>query len=870
MSVPRATMRFQFHRDFTFADARDLAPYLAALGISHLYASPILTARPGSMHGYDVIDPARINPELGGEAEFRHLVGELRRHGLGLIVDIVPNHMAIGAGNAWWMDVLKNGQDSRYGQFFDIDWEPPNGELRGKVLLPVLGRPYGEALADGEITLARDAANGTAIHYFDHVFPVAEDGAPTEAETGEFGPRSDAGGDKLHRLLERQHYRLAWWRCANDEINWRRFFDINELVAIRIEDDEVFEAVHATIFALYAQGLIDGVRVDHIDGLSYPEAYCRKLRARLRALERERPADSQGGPAYFVVEKILARGESLPASWETDGSTGYDFMDEVSALLHDESGEAPLRALWHRLSGRPGDFAAEEELARRQILARSFSAQLEAVVEMLERTAASDLDSRDIARAAIRRSLSEILTHFPVYRIYARPGEASAADRHYLAQAIASAKATCLPGDTWLLDVLEQWLLGLRLKPEAETAQAKAMARFQQLSAPLCAKAVEDTAFYRYGRLISRNDVGFDARLFALPTAKFHQAMAARAETLPRAMLATATHDHKRGEDVRARLAVLSELPDDWGGAVERWLRLGALHCKKNDGVTIPAAGDLAILFQTIVGAWPLALTVDDRAGLEAYANRLAAWQQKALREAKLHSDWAASNELYERAAADFVAALFAQPSGLLCEMADFARRIGPAGAANGLAQVLAKLTVPGVPDFYQGTEYWDLSLVDPDNRSPVDFAARQKSITSAAPADLIAQWPDGRIKQFLIGRVLAVRKQKPALFSEGRYLPLETTGPLAEHIVAYARILGNSAAIIAICRNAARLFDDPASLTIAPTRWRGTEIHVPDTLRMELSDVLLQQRTVRGGASIAAAHVFGSLPVACLINHAL
>jgi maltooligosyltrehalose synthase len=335
-------------------------------------------------------------------------------------------------------------------------------------------------------------------------------------------------------------------------------------------------------------------------------------------------------------------------------------------------------------------------------------------------------------------------------------------------------------------------------------------------------------------------------------------------------MLATATHDHKRGEDVRARLAVLSELPDDWTSAVERWLRLAALHCKTNDGVTMPAAGDLAILFQAIVGAWPLGLRPDDRAGLAAYAKRLAAWQQKALREAKVHSDWSAANDLYERAAADFVSTLFAQPSDLLRGLADFAQRIGPAGAANGLAQVLIKLTVPGLPDLYQGTDYWDLSLVDPDNRSPVDFAARQKSLGDSLLSDLATQWPDGRIKQFIIRRVLAVRKQKPALFAEGRYLPLEAAGPLADHIVAYARILDSSAAIIAVCRSAAKLFDDPGSLAIAPARWQGTQIRVPDTLRTDLSDILLQQRTVLGGASIAAQQLFASLPVACLINHDL
>jgi malto-oligosyltrehalose synthase len=527
----------------------------------------------------------------------------------------------------------------------------------------------------------------------------------------------------------------------------------------------------------------------------------------------------------------------------------------------------PLRALWHRISGRPGDFAVEEELARRQILARSFSAQLEAVVEMLQRTADADLASRDIPRAAIRRTLSEILVHFPVYRVYARLGEASAADRRYLAQAVAAAKTTCLPGDAWLVDVLGQWLLGLRLKPEADGVQAKALVRFQQLSAPLCAKAVEDTAFYRYGRLISRNDVGFDARLFAWPTAKFHRAMQARAAALPRAMLATATHDHKRGEDVRARLAVLSEVPKDWASAVERWLRLGAVHCKNHDGAAMPDPGDLAILFQTIVGAWPLGLSLDDNSGLDAFAKRLAAWQQKALREAKLHSDWSAPNDAYEGAAADFIAGLFAAPSELLAEIAGFAERISPAGAVQGLAQVLVKLTVPGVPDIYQGTDYWDFSLVDPDNRAPVDFAVRQKSLAATDPRQLADQWQDGRIKQLVIARVLAVRKERPALFSEGSYLPLETSGPLADHLVAFARQCGTSTAIVAVWRKPAALLERASALTVAPSRWRGTQIRLPAALQTRFSDALLQERIVTSSQAIDAEQIFTTLPVAVLLN---
>ena len=863
MSLPRATMRLQFHRGFTFADARSLAPYFASLGISHIYASPIMTARLGSPHGYDVVDPAHVNPELGGEAELFRLVAELRQHGLGLIVDIVPNHMAVGSGNRWWMDVLARGQESRYAKYFDIQWNPPNSELRGKLLLPVLGRPYGEALDGGEIILRRDdETSAFIVRYFDHVFPIAAGGIAADAALGDFDPAELQGRARLHELLEKQHYRLAWWRLANDAINWRRFFDINELAALRVEDDEVFEAVHATVLRLYADGAIDGLRIDHIDGLTQPAAYCRKLRARLSALDEMRPAHAPPGPAYLVVEKILARNEGLPKTWQTDGTTGYDFMNQVSALQHGPAGERPLTELWHRVSGRPADFATEEELARRQILEQNFSAQRDSVVESLYAIAQTSLVTRDCSRAAIRRALTEILVHLSVYRIYARVDHASPSDRAFLAQAVGRARQTCLPGDRWLVTRLGEWLSG---EPLALCVlQDRALARFQQLSAPLCAKAVEDTAFYRYGRLISRNDVGFDARRFACSAAEFHRKMKARATDFPHAMLATATHDHKRGEDVRARLAVLSELPQEWSRAVERWIALAAPHCTSDEFGLMPSPGDLVIAFQTIVGAWPLDLRLDDRSALDAYCRRIISWQQKAMREAKLKSDWSEPNEAYERAGAALVASLFAGRSALLEEMAAFARRIAPAGAANGLAQVLLKLTAPGVTDIYQGTEYWDLSLVDPDNRSAVDFAVRQKSQDAALGDGLAAAWPDGRLKQLLIKRVLELRKQRPALFSEGIYQPLETAGPMAAHVVAFARHRQDLAAIVAFCCHTAHFMAADDRYALPLLQCTNTEIHVPPEWCGFYSDVL-QGRTLSIQSTMKASAILDELPVAIL-----
>jgi len=727
--TPRATQRLQFHKGFTFADAEALVPYFADLGVSHLYASPITTARAGSMHGYDVVDPTTVNPELGGEAALDRLSAALKRRDMGLIVDIVPNHMAASLENAWWMDVLAHGRTSRYARSFDIDWEADD-----KVFLPWLDRPAAEAEAAG------DSAK----------FDLPRPGA----------------------------YRLGWWRTAGDRINWRRFFDINELVCLRMEDDETFERVHALVLRLCAAGMIDGLRIDHVDGLADPAGYCRKLRRRL-------------GAAYLVVEKILLAGETLPRSWQCDGTTGYDFMDQVSALQHDSGGAEPLAAAWAALSGRPATFAVEEQAARREVLARSFGAQLEACVDAFARTSRIE----DVSRPALRRVVTELLVHFPVYRTYATADARPAGDETFLAKAVAGAKTTGLVADAWLVDRLHDWF-------GDPAANAEPLRRFQQLSAPIAAKSVEDTGFYRYGRLLSRNDVGFDPHRFAGTAADFHVQMRERRATFPQAMLATATHDHKRGEDVRARLAVLSERPTVWTAHLRNWIeRAPGLH---------PA--DLAMLLQTIVGAWPLELELDDSAGRAAFAERLVGWQEKALREAKLRSDWATPNVPYEKAARDFAIHLVAgdRHPALLADIFAFIQEIAPAGAVNALAQVVLKLTVPGVPDLYQGTEYWDFSLVDPDNRGPVDFAARRASLGTTSVATALACWRDGRIKQLVIHRLLALRRAKPKLFTDGTYEPIEAP----EHLVAFRRHQGTETVHVVVPRLAGCLSLDPGQIT--------------------------------------------------------
>ncbi len=825
-----------------------------------------MAARSGSMHGYDTIDPRRLNPELGGEEGLRGLVQELRHHEMGLIVDIVPNHMAVGPDNPWWMDVLTHGRRSRYAKFFDIDWDTPDARRRGKILLPVLGRPYGEALAAGEICLESVAGSAPVVRHFDKRFPLSPQTAEAaRQEPVVFDVSCEAGRVRLHELLEEQHYRLAWWRCANDEINWRRFFDINELAALRIEDDDVFNAVHGRILDFYAEGLIDGVRVDHVDGLAEPGDYCRKLRARLAARQARRPSSCPPGPAYFVVEKILARDERLPKAWQVDGTTGYDFMDEVSSLQHAEAGAAPLTAFWCRISGRPASFADEEELARRQVLERSFSAQRESLVETVYNLAQADIATKDFSRAAIERCVTELLAHFPIYRIYAKPSEASSSDQQYLGDAMQCAATTCLPGDRFILENVGRWLIGQAPPGQARQLQPIAMTRFQQLSAPLCAKAVEDTAFYRYGRLISRNDVGFDPDCFARSLEQFHARMLQRHREFPGAMLATATHDHKRGEDVRARLAVLSECHAEWKSAAAHWLEMGRDFCVRSHAGQMPADGDLLILFQTIVGAWPMTLGTDDQAGLQDFGKRIAAWQQKALREAKLHSDWADPDDAYEQAARRFIECLFGASSNLLTEIVVFARALMAAGVANSLAQLLIKLTAPGVPDIYQGTEFWDLSLVDPDNRAPVDFAARKHALLPTPTDALASDWRDGRLKQRILSQVLATRQRFPDLFTEGDYIPLVCDGPLAQHVGAFARVTPQASLIAVFSRFVFRLLSG-AELMIPPSAWRDTRLIVPESLRGRYIGQF-NGKDVEINAAIHVAHLLPRLPIGLFVG---
>ncbi|MBV9572017.1 MAG: malto-oligosyltrehalose synthase [Alphaproteobacteria bacterium] len=840
--IPRATYRLQFHKNFTFDSACPLAPYLKRLGISHVYASPILKARPGSMHGYDVTDHAVINAELGGEEGFARMAAALREHGLGIVLDIVPNHMAVHADNRWWLDVLRNGRDSAFANFFDIDWDM----LDGKFLAPVLGKSYWETLEAGEITVGRNEQTAEqCVRYFDWKFPLR----PEDQELD--GAQFDIP-EKLHALLQRQHYRLAWWRTANDTINWRRFFDIPDLIALRQEHDGVFEATHAKILELYEQGLIDGVRIDHVDGLADPAGYCRRLRAALDDRgQRRNPPDPH---AYIVVEKILGRGESLSRDWGTDGTTGYDFMNHVSALQHAASGAQPLARLWNEISGRSGNFEGEEILARTEIAQSSFESALSRTSQVFFTVAEAGLSTRDLSVPSIRRVLVRLLEHLRIYRTYQT--ETGPEPARQLSQAVAAAQEGLSGTDRPALDLVSAILAG---DGDREGGR-EAARRFNQLSAPVAAKAVEDTAFYRYGRLLSRNDVGFAPSVFSVSTAEFHEQMRQRADAFPNALLATATHDHKRGEDVRARLAVLSEIPEAWERSVREWFALNA-----HNRPVVLDPGDEYQLYQTLVGAWPLDLRPGDAAGLSVFTKRVLAWRQKSLREAKLRTSWLDPDPEYEQANETFIRAVLdpARAPVFLENLAGSVDLIAAGGALNGLVQATLRCTAPGVPDCYQGTEFWDFSLVDPDNRRPVDYTASQHAaIDDVSPADLLSGWRTGQIKQRVIATLLRLRADNAALFAQGGYVPLTVAGAQRDHLLAFMRQYQGNCVLTAVpLRLAAACTQSPF---ISPEIWGDTAILLPESLPAKSWRNILHGGRQYG--SLACADLFASFPIAVLV----
>ncbi|HEX5125474.1 MAG TPA: malto-oligosyltrehalose synthase [Rhodocyclaceae bacterium] len=933
--IPRATVRLQFRREFTLVDALRRIDLFAALGISHIYASPLQKACEGSTYGYDIVDYTLINPELGGEAALKELVTTLRARGMGLILDIVPNHMAASYENLWWRSVLESGNSSPYADYFDIDWQSHDPVLHSKVLAPFLGQTYDEALSSGSLKLRVDAESGHFfIEYFTQRFPIAlrdysvilnsvdnprckrlaalfkdigsspldaryaiearravaweiaNGAAPVISKCiGEFSSLAAEGSARLHRLLERQHYRLAWWRSAAEEINWRRFFEISDLIGMRTDRNEVFAEQHALIFRLYAEGIIDGVRIDHIDGLPNPRVYCQRLREQFDALASHRSTLGLSTQPYIVVEKILAENELIAADWHVDGTTGYDFMDEVSSVLHDEAGAEELETLWRNTSGDEESFDETLRAARAQLLDEHFVAEFDAAIRILHRVARANIATREVGTGSLRRALRALLVCFPVYRLYGEKDGRQEGDLPSIQKALNDACGMLRKTDHAALELVDRWLGGdapITAMNEFEVdLRLRAMTKFQQLTPPLAAKSLEDTVFYRYGRLLSRNEVGSNPQRLSRSPAEFHECCLRRQRHFPHSLLATASHDHKRGEDVRARLAVLSEIPQHWELAATRWHIRHAQLSRAEDGSMAPEPGDEYMLYQMLVGAWPATLNPHDADGLKTLAERLANWQQKALREAKRQTDWALPNTAYEERCQHFLWQILGlngafpdDPSAaeFVAEVATFVSRIECAGIINSLTQTLLRLTCPGIPDMYQGTDLWDYSLVDPDNRTPVDYDKRigfeGAGMTCSMADRLLEQWRDGRIKQQIIAGALGLRKKLPRVFSHGHYQPLEVEGAHAQHVIAFARHDGAHWAIVCVTRlPAALLGDDNALPKVPPHVWTDTMVKLPSAIRaLTLTDTLVHRGVPVTNGKLRLSDALTTLPVALLV----
>ncbi len=873
-ALPRATYRVQFRDGFDFADAVAIVPYLADLGISHLYASPIFQARTGSTHGYDAVDVNRIDPALGGEAGFDPLCLALRDHGMGLLLDIVPNHMGVGPDNGWWQDVLAKGQASEFANFFDIDWEAGGGRL----VLPFLGAPLAEVLAAGEVSAEVDADSAAPVlRYYDHRWPIAEDSLDGPAETErslqarlEQITRDPAA---LSALIERQAYRLIHWRDGPARINYRRFFEVDDLAALAMERDEVFEASHRLLLRLIGERKVQGVRLDHIDGMLDPLGYCRRL-ANAAAAALGLPAPSlddlrAGRPIYLVAEKILGHGEELPAALMAAGTTGYELMTALGELMVDPAAEAAFDDIKTAFGGEQRPFATIAAEAKVEVLTSSFAGELDRLSSTLHALTEAHPATADLTREKdCRDALIRLITAFPVYRSYVGPNGASAEDRHWIGKAL---EAASIPPP--LADLLERVLAGAvpdGARFALEDALGFAM-KLQLLTGPVMAKAVEDRAFYRDVRLVSLNDVGGEPAVFGGSIENFHRWVETRQTRQPAGMLTTATHDHKRGEDVRARLHVLSEMPATWRRAVLNWQRLNAGLVKTIDGRPAPGAEDQYLIYQTLLGIWPQGLEPSDREGLEQLGERLVAYMQKASREAAQRTAWTAVDDAYEQATVRFVRTLLAPETSpaFLDELVDFAARLMRPGMVNGLAQTALKLTLPGVPDIYRGTEIWDLSLVDPDNRRPVDFSSLAGLLDGVT--DLLAapdDWSTGLIKQRLIRTLLQLRKAEPALFAAGDYLPIDAVGTRADHVLAFARSHGRQSLLIAVPRlmsDQSRRDPDSGETVID---WADTRLLLPTPLRSRTwNDVLTETGGMEAETDIPLARPTGPLPLAVLMS---
>ena len=840
--IPRATYRLQLHKGFDFDDAAAIVPYLAQLGISHVYCSPIHRARPGSLHGYDVVAHDEISPELGGMAAYVRFGETLRSHGMGQLIDLVPNHMGVlGADNAWWNDVLEKGQASAYAEYFDIDWHSATPGLAGKVLLPVLGAPYGEVLARGELSVEYEArSNRWFARYFEHRLPLAPasifgplrdaaaGGKPEVLAQALDGINGPAGHDALHALLDAQSWRLAHWRCAADEINYRRFFDVNELAALRTEREDVFRATHAMALELAARGWVDGLRIDHPDGLLDPGAYFERLQAGYAA--RMDACGSAPAPLYVVAEKITAPGEEVPVSWAIHGTTGYRFANVANGVLVDTLGAEPLEAIWREFIGQAQDFEEVVYRSRHAVATTTLASDLETLATALHRIAKSDRRTRDHTLNSLREAIAAVAAAMPVYRSY--NGEtASEQDVRVVGRAVASARARLEAPEPGIWSFLRESLLG-RLVEGADPALGPAVLRFarrfQQYSAPVAAKGVEDTAFYRYFPLSSINEVGGDPDHIGLAIESFHAASLDRQRRWPHTMLATSTHDSKRSEDVRLRINLLSECPWIWRAALMRWSRMNARLAAH---ISPPHE---YLFYQTAMGALPL----QSQDGAD-FAQRMVGYMRKAAREGKTHTSWTHPEPAYEEALEHFVQSALKDDghNAFLAELRAFVASLDPFGALASLSLALLKFTSPGVPDVYQGCELIERSLVDPDNRRPVDFDERRQALERLRElaqsgsmredvASLAEQPGDGRAKLWATWRLLTLRREQPDLFHYGSYEAVDVTGERANHVVAYLRRCERSWVLVVVPRLFLSLATRPSvEQVIPPAAWRGEDV---------------------------------------------
>ncbi|MEO6031937.1 MAG: malto-oligosyltrehalose synthase [Burkholderiaceae bacterium] len=947
--VPRATYRLQFHKDFGFDAALRVLPYLQRLGISHVYCSPLMRARPGSMHGYDIVVHDEINPELGGRVGFDRFAAAARAHGMGLLLDMVPNHMGVlGADNPWWMDVLENGAVSAYARYFDIDWHPVNRELDGKVLVPVLGEHYGAVLEGGQLKLCFEPLTGSfALRYFEHRFPIDPSSyaplleraaervvdadaqaalsslaaafrhlPPREADEGsavaerardkellkarlaDLLPASEGvmvaieaavahfnQPDALAVLHEEQAYRLAYWRVAADEINYRRFFDISELAALRIEEPAVFEATQGFALELAAAGVVDGLRIDHPDGLHDPAQYFERLqqgyarRADL-ALPQADVTERPLRPLYVVAEKIAAAHEEVPEQWQVHGTTGYRFANVVNGVLIDTGAHARFDRIWSRFSGERRPF---EELAyegKHAIMRSSLASELTMLATELLRIARGHRATRDYTYNTLRNAVAEVAACMPVYRTYIVE-EPSAQDRRFIDWAVAHARRKSQAGDTSIFGFVHETLLARAVAGASAELQQQVRhfaLRFQQFSAPVTAKGVEDTAFYRYSRLVSQNEVGGDPGSFGMTVHAFHGASADRAARWPHTIIATSTHDNKRSEDVRNRIDVLSEMPAAWRLWLRRWSGSVQLQRIDIDGRRCPSAADEYLLYQTLLGTLPVA-GLDD-ASLDAYRERIEHYALKAAREAKLHTSWISPDAGYEAALAAFVRSVLVRvrPNPLLTDLQAQAATLAWFGALNSLSMVLLKYTSPGVPDLYQGNELMDLSLVDPDNRRPVDYGLRARWLDELAALDasgspasglgLLLRAPhDGRLKLWITWRLLALRVRMPELFRDGGYLAITVDGARSEHVIAYQREHEGQRLFAVAARLFARLGPQPGEPPLGEAAWGDTSIELPMLAEgTRLRNLLTGETHEVVGGVVRLAQLFATLPVAALV----